>query len=121
MNRWPDTAGPRPARQGQGVAVQGMDIAMAETLNPVPFWFLRHGETDWNARMLSQGRVDIPLNSVGLAQAGRAAEALVGKGIRSIHASTLTLTALDCADDAERWAMQVTVTSEDGAPLAWPR
>ncbi|MBI0536684.1 histidine phosphatase family protein [Roseomonas sp. KE2513] len=57
--------------------------------NPVPFWFLRHGETDWNARMLSQGRVDIPLNPVGLAQAGRAAEALVGKGIRTIHSSTL--------------------------------
>lgn len=31
---------------------------------------------------------------------------------------TVTLTAIDCADDAERWAMQVTVTSEDGAPLA---
>ncbi|WNG50511.1 histidine phosphatase family protein [Archangium minus] len=58
-------------------------------LNPIPFWFLRHGETDWNARMLSQGQVDIPLNAVGLLQAKRAAEALVGKGIRSIHASTL--------------------------------
>lgn len=30
---------------------------------------------------------------------------------------TLTLTALDCTEDAQRWAMQVTVTSEDGAPL----
>ncbi|WP_257455846.1 histidine phosphatase family protein [Archangium lipolyticum] len=59
-------------------------------LNPIPFWFLRHGETDWNARMLSQGRVDIPLNAVGLAQAERAAEALVGRGIRSIHSSTLS-------------------------------
>lgn len=43
---------------------------------PVPFWFLRHGETDWNARGLSQGNVDIPLNTVGWAQAERAAEAL---------------------------------------------
>jgi probable phosphoglycerate mutase len=58
--------------------------------NPVPFWFLRHGETDWNARMLSQGQVDIPLNPVGLAQAGRAAEALVGKGITAIYSSTLS-------------------------------
>ncbi|MFH5924126.1 histidine phosphatase family protein [Roseomonas xinghualingensis] len=58
--------------------------------NPIPFWFLRHGETDWNARMLSQGQVDIPLNPVGIAQAERAAAALVGKGIRSIHASTLS-------------------------------
>ena len=33
------------------------------------FWFLRHGETDWNARNLSQGRADIPLNEVGRAEA----------------------------------------------------
>ena len=43
-----------------------------------PFWFLRHGETDWNARGLSQGNVDIPLNAVGRAQAERAAVALQG-------------------------------------------
>ncbi|MGI4954935.1 MAG: histidine phosphatase family protein, partial [Janthinobacterium lividum] len=39
------------------------------TLIPRAFWFLRHGETDWNARNLSQGNVDIPLNEVGIAQA----------------------------------------------------
>ena len=42
---------------------------MAERLHPVAFWFLRHGETDWNAQNLSQGAVDIPLNETGLAQA----------------------------------------------------
>jgi hypothetical protein len=31
---------------------------------------------------------------------------------------TLTLTAIDCADDAERWAVQVSVTDASGAPLA---
>ncbi|MCK6522771.1 carboxypeptidase-like regulatory domain-containing protein [Myxococcota bacterium] len=31
---------------------------------------------------------------------------------------TLTLTALDCTEDSARWAMQVTVTAEDGAPLS---
>lgn len=56
---------------------------------PVPFWFLRHGETDWNARGLSQGRTDVPLNATGRAQAARAAAALAGRGITAIVASPL--------------------------------
>jgi probable phosphoglycerate mutase len=59
-------------------------------LRPVPFWFLRHGETDWNAQGLSQGRTDIPLNSVGLAQARRAARTLEGSGIAAVVASPLS-------------------------------
>jgi probable phosphoglycerate mutase len=55
-----------------------------------PFWFLRHGETDWNAQGLSQGNVDIPLNPNGLAQARAAAELLRGRGIASIVASPLS-------------------------------
>lgn len=85
---------------------------MTNEPNPVSFWFLRHGETDWNARMLSQGQVDIPLNSVGLAQAGRAAEALVGKGIRSIHASTLTRARVTAEIVAARLDLPVTLDPE---------
>ena len=59
-------------------------------LTPRAFWFLRHGETDWNARGLSQGNVDIPLNPVGLAQAHSAAGLLRGRGIRTIVASPLS-------------------------------
>ncbi len=60
-----------------------------ETLSFTAFAFLRHGETDWNAGGLSQGRADIPLNATGLAQAAAAAHRLQGHGIRSIAASTL--------------------------------
>jgi broad specificity phosphatase PhoE len=62
---------------------------MTPALNPIPFWFLRHGETDWNAQGLSQGRTDIPLNAIGLMQAARAAEAMHGRGIATIVASPL--------------------------------
>ena len=42
---------------------------MRPMLAPRPFWYLRHGETDWNARGLSQGRTDVALNARGLSQA----------------------------------------------------
>lgn len=58
-------------------------------LNPTAFWFLRHGETDWNAQGLSQGRTDIPLNHVGRAQAERAARTLAPVPISTIVASPL--------------------------------
>lgn len=54
------------------------------------FWFLRHGETDWNAQGLSQGNVDIPLNATGIAQAAAAAEMLRNRGISTIIASPLS-------------------------------
>ena len=54
------------------------------------FWYLRHGETDWNARNVSQGAVDTPLNETGLAQARTAAGMLRNRGIRSIVSSPLS-------------------------------
>ncbi len=65
-------------------------MPQAVPLTRKPFWFLRHGETDWNARGLSQGNVDIPLNEVGIAQAERAARALAGREIATIIASPLS-------------------------------
>jgi broad specificity phosphatase PhoE len=68
-----------------------MDGAFQEaTLARIPFWFLRHGETDWNAQGISQGNVDIPLNAIGLAQARSAAEKLRNRGIATIVASPLS-------------------------------
>ena len=86
---------------------------MAETLNPVPFWFLRHGETDWNAEGRSQGRTDIALNSVGLAQARRAAKTLVGiGGIATIIASPLVRARVTAEIAAE--ALGLPVALDDG-------
>lgn len=63
---------------------------MPRTLQPTPFWFLRHGETDWNARGLSQGNVDVPLNATGISQAKAAALLLRGRGVASIVSSPLS-------------------------------
>ena len=68
-------------------------------LTPRAFWFLRHGETDWNARNLSQGNIDIPLNEVGRAQAVTASRLLSRRGIRTIVSSPLSR-ARDTADVA---------------------
>lgn len=39
-------------------------------------WFIRHGQTDWNAEGRLQGHRDTDLNARGLAQAGEVAERL---------------------------------------------
>jgi broad specificity phosphatase PhoE len=62
---------------------------LTETLTPVPFWFLRHGETDWNKQRLTQGAVEVPLNDTGIAQAQLSATLLARKGIASMVASPL--------------------------------
>jgi probable phosphoglycerate mutase len=50
---------------------------------------IRHGETDWNVDTRLQGHLDIALNEVGVWQAQRAAQALVGEPIEAIYASDL--------------------------------
>ena len=39
---------------------------------PAPLYFVRHGETDWNAVARLQGQQDVPLNAVGRVQAEEA-------------------------------------------------
>lgn len=53
------------------------------------FWFLRHGQTDWNGTGRWQGRIDVPLNARGEEQARAAGQRLRGAGIDVIFASPL--------------------------------
>ncbi|MGA9866868.1 MAG: histidine phosphatase family protein [Acetobacteraceae bacterium] len=88
------------------------------TLARVPFWFLRHGETDWNARGLSQGNVDIPLNPTGLAQARSAAGLLANRGIRTIVSSPMSRARVTAAIAAEALGLPV-ATDDDLREVAF--
>ncbi len=55
----------------------------------VPFYFLRHGETDWNRRRVMQGHTDIPLNDVGIGQAQSIAAAVAALPLKTICVSPL--------------------------------
>ncbi len=54
-----------------------------------PFWYLRHGQTDWNEANRTQGSTDIPLNETGIAQAHAAAVRLADQAITSLFCSPL--------------------------------
>ena len=54
-----------------------------------PFYFLRHGQTEWNRLNLMQGQTDTPLNPTGLDQAESAARFLSKRKITPIITSPL--------------------------------
>ena len=54
-----------------------------------PFYFMRHGETDWNRLRVMQGHVDRPLTEVGLAQAAQVAPFVAKEPIVTICHSPL--------------------------------
>lgn len=37
-----------------------------------PFYFLRHGETDWNLEHRAMGSQDVPLNDLGVSESLKA-------------------------------------------------
>ena len=88
------------------------DGGLPAALTPIGFWFLRHGETDWNARDLSQGSVDVPLNANGLAQAHAASERLRGREIATIVTSPLSRARVTADIAAE--VLDLPVAIDDG-------
>lgn len=53
------------------------------------FYYVRHGQTDWNLNKRLQGNADIPLNETGIEQAYEAKEKLAGEPISAIFTSPL--------------------------------
>jgi broad specificity phosphatase PhoE len=103
------------------------DDPTAPRISHVPFWYLRHGETDWNRQGLSQGTNDIPLNELGLAQAREAAKRLRNRGIASIVASPLVRARVTAEIVGEALGLAVTIEPDlrevgwgvhEGQPLA---
>jgi len=101
--------------------------AATPAITQIPFWYLRHGETDWNRQGLSQGNVDIPLNELGLTQAREAAVRLKGRGITSIVASPLSRARVTAEIVAEALGLDVIIEPDlrevswgvhEGKPLA---
>lgn len=74
-----------------------------------PIYFIRHGQTDWNAALRFQGQQDIPLNETGQQQAKRngvaLAQHLPDPSAFVLHCSPMTRTrqTLDLAMQAAGW------------------
>ena len=69
-----------------GTVVDGRFFSIA---NDATFYILRHGQSEGNATMTFQGRMDYPLDAKGVGQARAAAAWLAGKSVDAIVASPL--------------------------------
>jgi 2,3-bisphosphoglycerate-dependent phosphoglycerate mutase len=74
---------------------------------PYQLVLLRHGESEWNAKNLFTGWVDVPLNDTGHAQAGRGAQLLRSRDLLPDVSHTSVLrraiaTAQLCLDGIDR-------------------
>lgn len=53
------------------------------------FYLVRHGDTAWNRDWRYRGRVDLPLDEIGLSQARATADALTNVGLQAVFSSPL--------------------------------
>lgn len=47
---------------------------VTDNIPAIPFYFVRHGQTDWNSEGKLMGQNDIPLNNIGIKQAQEVAD-----------------------------------------------
>ncbi|MEM2943128.1 MAG: histidine phosphatase family protein [Methanomassiliicoccales archaeon] len=73
---------------------------------------VRHGETDWNRASIFRGRMDIPLNSTGLAQARLTARALQHQNISTIYSSPLARSLKTAEIIAQPHSINVTIDDD---------
>lgn len=76
------------------------------------FIFVRHGQTDWNRENRFRGRLDIPLNDVGKAQARRVGEHLAHTPVAAIYASPVSRTIITGEYIAQSHNLRVTPRAE---------
>ncbi len=81
-------------------------------ISPVPFYYIRHGQTDWNLMRKLQGNSDIPLNETGKVQARAARDRMAGHEVEAIFCSPL-VRARQTADIVNE-ALDCPVTELDG-------
>ncbi len=83
-----------------------------------PFYFIRHGETEWNRRNIIMGSQDIPLNELGRQQAYEAAHLLKNENFEIIASSPM----IRAKETAEIIAQQTNkpIVFKDGlAEIVW--
>jgi broad specificity phosphatase PhoE len=76
------------------------------------FYFVRHGETDWNRQHRIMGQKDIPLNSRGEEQAHQAAKILANREINQIFTSPL-MRAKKTAEIIQKHLNDIRITIDD--------
>lgn len=87
-------------------------------LTEVEFYYLRHGETDWNLQGLAQGRTDVPLNENGRAQARDACRLVENLRISTLCSSPLQR-ALETAEILQSQTGARLEVIEDLAECSW--
>ncbi len=75
----------------------------------VPFYFLRHGETDWNKNRIYMGSTDISLNQNGCDQGEKISQIMGGKSIAHIVSSPLIRAYKTAHIIHKKWGIPITI------------